>query len=156
MPAVIETAPETSKCRCDSSARLSLSSHGLTARTATPTGRLTKKIHDQLRSEVRMPPSSTPTAPPLPEAAPITPSALLRSCPSRNVVTMIESAAGASSAPPRPCSARVTINASADQASPESSEPTVNTATPAMNSRLRPSRSARRPPSSSVPPNRIA
>ena len=103
-----------------------------------------------------MPPSSTPTAPPLPEAAPITPSALLRSRPSRNVVTMIESAAGASSAPPRPCSARVTISAPADQASPESSEPTVNTATPAMNSRLRPSRSARRPPSSSVPPNTIA
>jgi len=117
---------------------------------------LTKKIHDQLRSEVRMPPSSTPTAPPLPEAAPITPSALLRSRPSRNVVTMIESAAGASSAPPRPCSARVTISAAADQASPDSIEPTVNTATPVMNSRRRPSRSARRPPSSSVPPNRIA
>ena len=154
-PAVIEVAPETSKCRCASAARLSLRSHGLTARTATPTGRLTKKIHDQLRYEVRTPPSSTPTAPPMPDAAPQTPSAMLRSRPSRKVVTTIESAAGASSAPPSPCSARVTISAPSDQASPDSNEPSVKTATPAMNSRLRPSRSASRPPSSSVPPNRI-
>src|SRR4030095_13596440 len=91
-PAVIEVAPDTSKCRCASAARLSLTSHGVTARTATPTGRLTKKIHDQLRYEVSTPPSSTPTAPPLPEAAPHTPSAMFRSRPSRKVVTTIESA----------------------------------------------------------------
>ena len=43
-----------------------------------------------------------------------------------------------------------------DQARPESSELSVNRVTPPTNNRLRPSRSARRPPRSSVPPNRIA
>ncbi len=35
-----------------------------------PTGTLTKKIQDQLRYEVSTPPSSTPAAAPLPDAAP--------------------------------------------------------------------------------------
>jgi hypothetical protein len=35
-----------------------------------PTGTLMKKIHDQLRYDVRTPPSSTPAAAPLPDAAP--------------------------------------------------------------------------------------
>src|SRR5207248_86783 len=135
--------------------RLSLKSHGVAASTIAPTGRLTKKIHDQLRYEVRTPPTSTPTAPPIPEAAPHTPSATLRSRPSRNVVTTIDSAAGTSNAPPSPCRARETISDPSDQASPESSELSVNTATPVTKSRRRPSRSASRPPKSSVPPNRI-
>ena len=37
---------------------------------ATATGTLMKKIQDQLRYEVSTPPSRTPTAAPLPEAAP--------------------------------------------------------------------------------------
>jgi hypothetical protein len=37
---------------------------------SAPTGTLTKKIHDQLRYEVSTPPSGTPAAAPLPEAAP--------------------------------------------------------------------------------------
>ena len=63
-----------------------------------------KKIHDQPSALVNAPPSRTPAAPPLPEAAPQTPSARLRSRPSRNVVVRIESAAGDSSAAPIPCS----------------------------------------------------
>ena len=101
-PAVIEVAPATSKCRWLSLARLSRSSHGLTAKTAMPTGMLMKKIHDQLSQLVSTPPSSTPAAPPLPDAAPQTPSAMFRSRPSWNVVVRIESAAGESSAAPSP------------------------------------------------------
>jgi hypothetical protein len=63
---------------------------------------LTKKIHDQLSELVKTPPRSTPAAPPLPEAAPQIPSARFRSRPSRKVVVKIESAAGESSAAPRP------------------------------------------------------
>ena len=97
-------APAKSKCRWPSSARLSRRSSGLTATSAMPTGTLMKKIHDQASELVRKPPSSTPAAAPLPETAPQTPSAMLRSRPSAKVVVRIESAAGASSAPPRPWS----------------------------------------------------
>ena len=115
-----------------------------------------KKIHDQASELVRKPPSSTPAAAPLPETAPQTPSAMLRSRPSAKVVVRIDSAAGASSAPPRPWVARKAISEPADQAKPASSELTVKRAMPAMNSRRRPSRSAMRPPSSRKPPNMIA
>ena len=71
-----------------------------------PTGTLTKKIHGQQSVCVSTPPSSRPNAlPPLAIAAQ-TPSAFARSAPSWNVVVMIESAAGETSAAPRPCSAR--------------------------------------------------
>ena len=115
-----------------------------------------KKIQDQLSALVSAPPSRTPAAPPLPEAAPQIPSATLRSRPSLKVVVRIESAAGASSAAPSPCRPRKAISEPDDHASPSRSEKTVNTAIPAMNTRRRPSRSAMRPPSRSTPPNRIA
>ena len=67
-----------------------------------PTGTLTQKTHSQPIVSVRMPPSSTPAAPPAPATAPQTPSALLRSAPSRKVVVTIESAAGERIAAPRP------------------------------------------------------
>ncbi len=89
-----------------------------------------KKIHDQLSALVSAPPSSTPAAPPLPETAPQMPSAMLRSRPSANVVVRIDSAAGASSAAPSPCSARNAISEPSDQARPSSSELTVNSGEP--------------------------
>ena len=115
-----------------------------------------KKIHDQLKALVSAPPSSTPAAPPLPEAAPQIPSARLRSRPSANVVVKIERAAGDSIAAPRPWSERKAISDPSDQASPSSSELTVKTTRPATKSRRRPSRSASRPPSRSAPPKKIA
>src|SRR5919198_440996 len=109
-PPVIVTAPATSKWRCLRSARLSRSSQGVMASTSAPTGTLMKKIHDQLSALVSAPPSKTPAAPPLPDAAPQIPSARLRSRPSRKVVVRIESAAGESIAAPSPCSARNAIS----------------------------------------------
>ena len=105
---------------------------------------------------MRKPPRSTPAAPPLPEAAPQMPSARFRSAPSAKVVIRIESAAGASSAPPRPWSARKPISEPSDHEIPHRSELTENSARPIMNSRRRPKMSASRPPRSSAPPNRIA
>src|ERR687888_2721778 len=121
-PLVIDTAPAVSNVLWRRSARLSESSHGLTAKTRMPTGMLMKKIHDQLSQLVSRPPSRTPAAPPLPEAAPQTPSAMLRSRPSWKVVVRIERAAGESSAAPRPCSERKAISEPDDQARPSRSE----------------------------------
>src|SRR3954447_5647868 len=145
-----------SKWRWLSLARLSRNSQGLTAKTAMPTGMLMKKIHDQLSQLVSTPPSKTPAAPPLPDAAPPTPSAVFRSRPSSKVVVRIERAAGESSAAPSPWRARKAINDPSDHASPSRSEANVKSARPAMNRRRRPSRSAMRPPSRRKPPNRIA
>src|SRR5437773_7771643 len=102
-----------------------------------PTGTLMKNTHDQLRYEVRKPPSSTPAAPPEPEAAPQMPSARLRSRPSANVVMRIERPAGANSAPPSPCRARNPISEPSDQEIPHRSELIEKSARPAMNTRRR-------------------
>ncbi len=91
---------------------------------------------------MRMPPSSTPAAAPKPPTAPQTPSAMLRSRPSRKVVMRIERAAGEMIAAPRPCSARAPIRDASFHATPATSEPSANTTRPAMNIRRRPSRSA--------------
>ena len=54
-----------------------------------------------------------------------------------------------------PLSERNAISEPSDHARPSSSELAVNSASPTMNMRRRPSRSASRPPSSSTPPKRI-
>src|SRR4051812_3732515 len=113
-----------------------------------------KNTHDQLRDEGRKPPSSTPPAPPDPEAAPPMPSARLRSRPSANVVMRIERPAGANSAPPSPCRARNPISDPSDQETPHSKELIEKIVRPAMKTRRRPKTSARRPPRSSTPPKR--
>src|SRR3954452_17907744 len=99
---------------------------------------LMKKIQDQLRALVSAPPSNTPAAPPLPEAAPQIPSARLRSRPSRKVVVRIDRAAGESSAAPSPCTDRKAISELSDHARPSSNELTVKIARPSMKRRLRP------------------
>ena len=58
---------------------------------------------------------------------------MLRSRPSLNVVERIDSAAGVMIAAPRPWKARAPISDASDQASPASSEATVNTTMPPRN-----------------------
>src|SRR3954451_4502432 len=96
---------------------------GESAATAMPTGTLTRKIQGQLRYEVSTPPSRTPAAPPLPDAAPQMPIARLRSRASLKLVISNESPAGAKSAPPRPCTPRNAISDADDQARAASAEP---------------------------------
>ena len=79
---------------------------------------------------MKMPPSRTPAAAPKPPTAPQTPSAMLRSRPSRKVVIRIESAAGEMIAAPRPCIARAPISEASLQARPASSEPAANSHEP--------------------------
>jgi hypothetical protein len=78
---------------------------------------------------------------------------LARSEASLNVVVMIDSTAGASSAAPRPCATRPATSIPGELASPLTADAAVNSATPARNRRLRPNRSPARPPSSKKPPN---
>src|SRR5215207_11579418 len=82
------------------------SSRGASAAAIRPIGTFTYSTHSQPAHSVSMPPSRTPTAPPEPTAAPQTPIALLRSEPSANSTVTSDSAAGESSAAPRPWTAR--------------------------------------------------
>ena len=81
-----------------------------------PTGTLTMKFHCQLSVWVSTPPSSRPNAAPPAAMPPHTESAFVRSGPSLKVVVMIDSAAGETSAPPRPWKARATISISPELA----------------------------------------
>jgi hypothetical protein len=68
-PAVMLTAPATSKWRRSPSERLSPISIGATAAAITPIGTLTQSTHSQPRPSVSTPPSSTPTRRPNIESA---------------------------------------------------------------------------------------
>ena len=151
-PAVTATAPATSKARRSPVARLSSIRRGANSAARMPIGKLTYSTHSQPGPEVRTPPRSTPAAPPEPATPPQMPSARLRSAPSVKVFVTIESAAGDRSAAPRPWTARAAISHASLWASPPASDATANTISPAMNTRRRPSRSARRPPSRRKPP----
>src|SRR3954451_13474646 len=104
-PAVTVTAPAASKWRVADSDRLSAIRRGDSAATTRATGTFTHSTHSQPRPSVRIPPKSTPAAPPAPATAPQAPSALLRSAPSRKVVVTIDRADGEMIAAPRPWAA---------------------------------------------------
>ena len=151
-PLVTVTAPARSKLLCARSSFDSGTYRSARKNTAIPTGTFTKKIHGHENASTRIPPSTKPTAPPPTAMAAQTLMAFARSGPSAKVVVMIESAAGAISAPPRPWSPRQRIRSSELGASPLSSDATVKTTTPTRNTLLRPMRSPARPPSSRKPP----
>ena len=94
----------------------------------------------------------TPIVAPAAPMPPQIPSALFRSAPSVNMFITIESAAGSTTAAPRPCRPRIAIRNPELVASPAPSEAPVNSASPSMRMRRRPSRSAARPPRSRKPP----
>ena len=147
------TAPGMSNELPASSRRLSRRTRGANAAAMIPIGTLTNSTQRQLSPLVRIPPSSTPAAPPAPATAPQIPSARLRSGPSANVLVTIDSAAGETIAAPMPWTARAAISHASDCARPPSSDASENTISPSMNILRRPSRSAIRPPSSRKPPN---
>jgi hypothetical protein len=105
-----------------------------------------KKIHRHPGPLTSGPPSSHAAVAPIPPSAPQIPIALLRSESSVKVVTMIDKAVGVMTAAPMPWTTRAISSATAEPAKPHVSEPTVNSSTPARNTRRRPSRSAARPP----------
>ncbi|GAA2770437.1 hypothetical protein GCM10020219_044000 [Nonomuraea dietziae] len=126
-------------------------SEGSATMTTSPTGTLTKNAHSQPGPAVSSPPTSTPTAAPVPPIAAQTASALVRRSPWKAVV-MVASAAGDSSAAPTPCSARPAMSVAPSGARPHSSEASVNRASPPSSTRRAPKASVSRPPSTINPP----
>jgi hypothetical protein len=116
------TAPAKSNEREPPGARLSFTSSGASSVTVSATGTLRKKIHCQPRPDVIGPPISHPAVPAIAPIEAQTPSALLRSAPSWNVVVMIASAVGVITAAVMPCTTRAAISTGPLQASPQASE----------------------------------
>ena len=149
-------APARSKLLCACSSFDSGTKRRAKTKVAIPTGMLTKKIHGQENVSTRNPPSTRPTALPPTAIAAQTPSAFVRSEPSRKVVVTIDRAAGETSAAPSPWMPRETISIVSPVAMPQTNEAVVNSTRPARNTRLRPIRSPARPPSRRNPPKRSA
>jgi hypothetical protein len=116
---------------------------------ATANRRLTYIVKRQLSWSVSMPPSSKPIDAPLPAIAPYRPKAFARSLASVNVVVSSDRAAGASSAPKAPWTARAPTSMPKLVAAPPTAEAEAKPSRPMMNVHLRPNRSLIRPPSSS-------
>ena len=97
-----DTAPAMSKWRVAAVTRELGTSRRAAKTMATPIGTFTKKIHSQERVSTSTPPSSSPAALPPEAIAAQTESAFVRAEPSSKEVVITASAAGESSAPPRP------------------------------------------------------
>ena len=148
--------PGRPRARRSSPAARGARSPSISRKTATSTSThaigLTNITHRQPGPSVRSPPSNTPAAEASPPIPPQTPSAVLRSEPSRNVVVRIDSAAGSIIAAPRPCAMRAATSSPDVSANPPISDETPTTTVPATSTCRRPSRSAARPPSNMNPP----
>ncbi len=112
---------------------------------AIPMGTLIQKIARQLTVVTSSPPSTGPSARLMPKTAPHTPIALARACRSVKVLLTIDRATGLSIDPPRACRQRKMTRAVTLVARLHSSDPSVNSARPVWNTRLRPKRSAVEP-----------
>ena len=120
------------------------------ASASTPIGTLTRKIHSQPSPVVSAPPTSGPIANEPPIVAPQTAIAPARSFGSWKAVPSRASATANRIAAPSPWTARAAISISMFPAAAHTTEVTVKSTRPTTNSRLRPSRSARKPALSTV------
>ncbi len=137
-------------------ALVSLTIGSVTAIAKIATGMFTSRHQRQSTYCVSTPPSSRPIAAPPPEIAPNTANALARSFSPTNVVVRIASAAGASRAANTPCPARAANNCMPVCAKPPTADAIAKPAIPTMKERLRPQKSAMRPPSSNSAPKASA
>ena len=120
---------------------------------AIPTGTLSRNPTRHESVSVSTPPRIRPMLVPIPASAPYAAIAPVRCGPSGKLVESSASVEGASSAAPRPWTARAAIIPSGDWARPTASDAAVKIAIPSMNIRRRPARSPARAPSSNSPPN---
>ena len=154
--AVTSSAPVTSSRRRSRPARDSASSRGASATASSPTGTFTRNTARQLVNCTSTPPSTCPATKPSDAVAPYIPSARVRRGPSGKPVVIRDSAAGATSAAPAPCTKREATSSTGSWARPPARDAAEKATSPAMNMRRRPNRSAARPPRISRPPNAIA
>ncbi len=149
-PAVTSSAPGTSSRR-PSPRRLSVSQSSAPASTSAPTGTLISSTQRQVRYSVSTPPTRPPTAPPPAPTAVQVAMARVRAGPAGNAVVRMVRVAGESTAAPMPWTARAAISCHGSCARPPARLATVKRVSPTTNIRLRPKRSATRPPSSMKP-----
>src|SRR5665213_3484516 len=148
MPAsapITSSAPGTSTRSGADSSRDSGTCRMARSSTASPMGRLMKKIHRQEATAISQPPMNGPVAeatPPRPVHAPM---AWPRSS-SRNDAWRMARLPGVSRAPPTPCNIRKAISVVEPGASAQAAEATVNQMTPMVKTRRRPNRSPSDPP----------
>lgn len=138
------TAPRTSGTRRRPAARFSTSARRAASTANTPSGRFTRNTHRQPSASMRAPPIGGPRPAAMAPAAPhrLTPCAR-RSA--GKASTTSPSEAGTRTAAPMPCSTRNATSSPTLSAIAHSPDATVNNATPKMNTRLRPIRSASLP-----------
>jgi hypothetical protein len=103
--------------------------------TATPIGRLTRKIQCQSSQFVSTPPSSTPSEPPPAATKPKTPIAFARSAGSVKRFIISESETAEATAPPSPCTARAPTSSPCAFARPQQSDADVKRTMPETKSR---------------------
>ena len=133
-------------------ALLSLTSDQTPTSATTAIGTFTKKHQRQLTCSVRNPPSRTPTAAPTPVMEPKIANAVPRSFPPGKATVRSASAAGASSAAKTPCSARAPMSSHGCCAMPPIRDAAAKPTAATMKVRLRPQKSAIRPPSNRKAP----
>jgi hypothetical protein len=149
-PAVTLTAPTTSREPRPSRARDSGTCRAVISTTAAVSGTLMKNTSRHETAVINHPPTKGPAAaatPLSPDHAPIArglSSATNDACNSARLP-------GVSSAPPTPCSPRASTSVLAPGARPQSADARPNHTAPMTNTRRRPNRSPRLPPSSSRP-----
>ncbi len=115
------------------------------AASAMHTGRFSRKIQRHPIHCAIAPPTSGAIAVATPMHMPQIAHARARSRPSEKRFAITASAEVSSIAAPMPLTARATFRSAADGASPQPSDATKNTASPASSTRLRPARSASPP-----------
>ena len=132
-----------------------LSGTTLTARitAASPTGRLTQNTQRQLTC-TRLPPITGPSAAPSAPRADQVPSAFGRAG-AGTAASRSDRDAGTIAPAPAAWTTRAAISAPTPGASPHSSDPALNAASPATSVRRRPIRSAHRPAGTSTAANTI-
>ena len=153
MPPVTSKAPRASKFASrPARTRSRLSRAKAPSSASTLKGTLMNSTQRQPGPSVSRPPKRTPAAPPIPETAAQTPSAVLRSRVLRKVLVSVERAAGDIIAAPTPWAKRAPTSSELVWARPPSSDEPAKTIRPLTSTLRRPSRSAMRPPRSKKPP----
>jgi hypothetical protein len=151
--AASRSAPITSGRPCAVSSLLSGTTRTARTTAASPTGTLIQNTQRQL-SCTRLPPITGPRAAPRAPRADQVPRALVRTD-GGTAASRSESDAGTIAPAPAAWMTRATISAATPGASPHSTDPAVNPASPATKSRRRPIRSAHRPAGTSTAANTI-
>ena len=149
-PAVTLTAPATSRAPRPSRARDSGTWRAVISTTAAVSGTLMKNTSRHETAAINHPPTKGPAAAATPLSPDHAPIARGRSCETNDACNSAR-LPGVSSAPPTPCSPRASTSVLASGARPQSADARPNHTAPMTNTRRRPNRSPRLPPSSSRP-----